>query len=410
MKLALHWKILIGGIVGVLLGLLSRFFGFEAFVTTQVYVIGEVFLRALMMIIVPLIFSSIVCGIGNIRSVERIGLLMSKTAVYMLGTTTVAVLLGLGTALFLQPGLGSEVPLSRQLMDFSLQVHGWRDIFIQIVPKNPIEAMVQSQMLPVILFSLLFGFFMTKINETQYAALRILFQGVFEVMMKLTHFVVGFAPYGVCAIVAKVVAQTGLNAVVPLAQFLLAVVLGLGVHSLIFLPLLLWIGGVHPIRLFKAVSSALLMGFSTSSSSATLPVTMDVVERNAGVSNRISSFVLPLGTGMNMNGTALYESLTALFIAQVYGIDLSVAQQVGVVVLSVLAGIGTAGVPMAGLAMLTVILQTIGLPLEGIGLVLAVEPLLGMLRTAVNIWGTSCGAALIARSEKEPLTVAFKSR
>ena len=204
------------------------------------------------------------------------------------------------------------------------------------------------------------------------------------------------------ALIAKIVTQTGLDVFLPLASYMLSVVAALFIHAIITLPLLLYfIGGISPFAHFKAMSSALLTAFSTSSSSATLPLTMSSIEENAGASNKVSSFVLPLGATINMDGTALYECVAAMFIAQVYGIDLSFGQQFIVVFTALLASIGAAGIPMAGLVMMTIILKAVGLPLEGLGLILAVDRILDMIRTSVNVWSDSCGTVIIAKSEGE---------
>ncbi len=220
--------------------------------------------------------------------------------------------------------------------------------------------------------------------------------------MRITDLIMRFAPLGVFALVARTVMDTGLAAFGPLALFVLTVVLALGVHFLVVLPLLLYfIGGVSPLRHYQAMGAALLTAFSTASSSATLPVTMECVEKNAGVSNKISSFVLPLGATVNMDGTALYECVAALFIAQAYGIELSMGTQFLVVLLALLTSIGVAGIPAASLVAIAIILGAVGLPLEGTGLILAVDRILDMLRTAVNVFSDSCGAVIIARSEGE---------
>jgi Na+/H+-dicarboxylate symporter len=226
-------------------------------------------------------------------------------------------------------------------------------------------------------------------------------------MMKLTHFIILFAPIGVFGLVAKLVATSGVGVFLDLGVYAITVVAGLLVHACVTLPVLLVLvgKGVSPVKHVKAMAAALLTAFSTSSSSATLPLTMESVEKNAGVSNKISSFVLPLGATINMDGTALYECVAAMFIAQAYGIDLGLGQQFVVVITALLVSIGAAGIPMAGLVMMVVILRAVGLPLEGVGLILAVDRILDMCRTTVNVWSDSCGAVVIARTEGETLNV-----
>jgi Na+/H+-dicarboxylate symporter len=271
-----------------------------------------------------------------------------------------------------------------------------------MIPTNVVEAAAQGQMLGLIFFSLLYGFFLTRITEDYAEAQYNFFQGMFEIMMRITDLIMRFAPLGVFALVARTIMDTGLAAFAPLALFFLTVVLALAVHFLVVLPLLLYfLGGVNPLRHYPAMGAALLTAFSTASSSATLPVTMECVEKNAGVSNKVTSFVLPLGATVNMDGTALYECVAALFIAQAYGIELSMGTQFLVVLLALLTSIGVAGIPAASLVAISIILGAVGLPLEGIGLILAVDRILDMMRTAVNVFSDSCGAIIIARSEGE---------
>jgi Na+/H+-dicarboxylate symporter len=275
-------------------------------------------------------------------------------------------------------------------------------IFLRMVPTNVVAAAADGQMLGLIFFSLLFGFFMTKIEDTYAENLYKFWQGMFQVMMKITDWVMKFAPIGVFGLVAKVVASTGYSAFVPLAWFFVSVLVGLAVHFFVVLPLLLLlVGRVHPLRHFRAMAPALLTAFSTSSSAATLPLTMECVEKNAGVSNRISSFVLPLGATVNMDGTALYECVAAMFIAQAYGIELGFVQQFTIVVMALVTSIGVAAIPSASLVAIAIILAAIGLPVEAIGLILAVDRVLDMCRTSVNIFSDSCGAVIIARRTGE---------
>jgi Na+/H+-dicarboxylate symporter len=275
-------------------------------------------------------------------------------------------------------------------------------IFVRMVPTNIVSAAANGQMLGLIFFSLLFGFFMTKIQE-DYAETQFNFwQGIYETMMRITDWVMVFAPIGVFALVAKVVASTGFDAFMPLLWFFLSVVLALAIHFFLTLPLLLrFVAGVNPLRHYRAMMPALLTSFSTASSSATLPITMECVEKNAGVSNRTSSFVLPLGATVNMDGTALYECVAAMFIAQAYGIELGFTTQFTIVLVALLTSIGVAGIPAASLVAISIILAAIGLPAEGIGLILAVDRILDMLRTSTNVFSDSCGAVIIGKLQGE---------
>jgi Na+/H+-dicarboxylate symporter len=401
-RIALHWQILIFLILAVVYALL-----FEAQVQ-YVSWMGEVFLRALKMIIVPLIFSSIVKGITGIGNAENLGRLGMKTIVYYLTTSTLAIVTGLFMVNLIAPGVGADLGLSKQVEGLEVFDRSFTDTLINIVPENIIDAMATADMLSIIFFSILFGFFITKTKKKHQESLTRFFDALFAVMMKITMFVIRFTPLGVFGIVAKVVSET--PSVTEFAGrmglYMLTVVASLFIHAFISLPLLLkFLGKAHPVKHFKALTTPLLTAFSTSSSSATLPLTMNAVECNAGVSNKVSSFTLPLGATINMDGTALYECVAAMFIAQAYGVDLSLWQQGIVVATALLASIGAAGIPMAGLVMITVILSAVGLPLEGVGLILAVDRVLDMFRTATNVWSDSCGAVIIAKSEKEKLKV-----
>jgi Na+/H+-dicarboxylate symporter len=372
------------------------------------------FLNALKMIIVPLIVSSIITGIAGIGGRGTVGRLGWKTLLYYFSTSLLAILVGLVAVNIMQPGIVDGEPAKdivaldeTDLSSIEQRVAGKGagdvvEIFIRMIPTNIVAAAAEGQMLGLIFFSLLFGYFMTRIEEGRGKLLFDFWQGIFSVMMKITDWVMLFAPLGVFALVAKVVAVTGFEAFRPLLVFFFTVLGALAVHMLITLPLLLrFIARVDPRRQFSAMSPALLTAFSTASSSATLPVTLDCVENRAGVSNRTTSFVLPLGATVNMDGTALYECVAAMFIAQAYGIELGFATQFTVVLVALLTSIGVAGIPAASLVAITIILSTIGLPVEAVGLILAVDRVLDMCRTSVNVFSDSCGAVLIGRTEGE---------
>ncbi len=402
MKLKLHWQIFIGLAAGILLGFLSRGLNFEPVVTEKISVLGDIFIRALRMVILPLIVSSIISGVTSIGSAESFGRLSLKTFSYYILTSLLAIVTGLILVNLIHPGVGAQLGLQQVPEELHANVEKIGDTLMNIIPTNPLAAMVRGEMLPTIFFSLLFGFFITRAPEPYRGHLTDFFQGIFEVMMRLTHFIIRFTPIGVFALIAKIIAQTGFDVFAPLATYMVVVIAALAIHATITLPaLLVIIGRINPIAHFKALSAALMTAFSTASSSATLPLTMDAVENNAGVSNKITSFVLPLGATINMDGTALYECVAAMFIAQVYGIDLSFFQQFIVVITALLASIGAAGIPMAGLVMITIVLRAVGLPLEGVGLILAVDRILDMMRTSVNVWSDSCGSVIIAKSEGE---------
>ena len=402
MKLKLHWQITIALVLGILFGFLSRGFHFESFVTSKLAVLGTLFIRALRMVIVPLIVSSIISGVTSIGSAQNLGRMGLKTFSYYISTSILAILTGLFMVNMVRPGLGAEIGLQETPEGLAENAPTLIDTLLGIIPTNPLQAMVNGDMVPTIFFSLLFGFFITQAPAPYRQQLTDLFQGIIAVMMKLTHLIIRFTPLVVFAYMARTIAQTGFDVILPLATYMITVTASLAIHAMITLPLLLLlIGGINPLAHARAMSAALLTAFSTSSSSATLPLTMQCVEENAGASNKTSSFVLPLGATINMDGTALYECVAAMFIAQVYGIELTFGQQIVVVFTALLASIGAAGIPMAGLVMITVILGAVGLPLEGVGLILAVDRILDMMRTAVNVWSDSCGTVIIARTEGE---------
>jgi Na+/H+-dicarboxylate symporter len=414
LRLKLHWQILIALALAIVVGLLvgqdGLLFGIN--VVAAFDFVGQLFLNALKMLIVPLIVSSIIVGVAGIGGSDALGRLGGKTLGYYALTSTLAILAGLLVVNLIQPGVVDGSPeevfgLSENTAELqeSLSDKGADDIvaiFLRMIPTNVVAAASAGQMLGLIFFSLLYGFFLTRVAN-QYAEVQYNFwQGMFEIMMRITDLVMRFAPLGVFALVAETVANTGLAAFAPLAKFFFTVVAALAIHFFLVLPMLLrFLGGVKPLRHYRAVSPALLTAFSTASSSATLPVTMECVEKNAGVSNKTTSFVLPLGATVNMDGTALYECVAVMFIAQAYGIELSLATQFTVVLLALLTSIGVAGIPAASLVAISIILSAVGLPLEGIGLILAVDRVLDMMRTAVNVTSDSCGAVIIAKSEGE---------
>lgn len=417
-KLKLHWKILIAIVLAAICGYFSGTeSGIAGISFYQVYdFLGTLFLNALKMIIVPLIMASIITGIANIGSGDDLGRLGSKTLAYYALTSLLAILAGLFFVNIISPGIvdgiavGERLNLGLNSTDVAAEVAKVNgrgggdivDIFLRMVPTNIVAAAAEGQMLGLIFFSLVFGFFMTQIPQKQSEGMLNFWQGVSETMMKITMWVMSYAPYGVFGLVAKTVAATGFGAFEPMMWFFCTAIVALGFHAFVTLPLLLkFVGKVNPARHFKAMAPALLTGFSTASSSATLPLTMECVEKNAKVSERTTSFVLPLGATINMDGTALYECVAAMFLAQAYGLEMSFVTQFTVVLIALLTSIGVAGIPSASLVAITVILAAIGLPVEAIGLLMVTDRVLDMCRTAINIFSDSCGAILIGKSEGE---------
>jgi len=370
---------------------------------------GIIFLKALKMLIIPLILMSIISGIANIGSAGNLGRLGLKTLLYYLMTSTIAIIIGLFLVNIIKPGAGLDRAYATNV-DLPEQIsHSLSDTLLNIIPENIFTALVENQMLSVIFFAILFGFFITRINSKSRVILTDFFNASFEVMMKITMFIIIFTPFGVFGLVTEIVAEQSGKLTEffnILGLYALTVLVALFIHAAIILPLLLkFIAKVNPWAHFKAMRAALLTAFSTSSSGATLSLTMESVEHNSGVSNKISGFTLPLGATINMDGTALYEAVAALFIAQVYGFDLGIMQQVIIVITALLVSIGAAGIPMAGLFMITIILTAVDLPLAGIALILPIDRILDMFRTSVNVWSDSCGAVIVAKTEGESLKI-----
>jgi proton glutamate symport protein len=382
----LHWQILLGMAVGAAAGGL---FGEQV---RFVAPLGDVFLRLLRMVIVPLVFSSLVvgtCGLGDASGIGRIGL---KALAYYTASSAAAILSGLVAVNVVRPGVGVDLPLRATPEGIDVGVKSLGETFLRIIPENPLAAMAEGDILAIIFFALLVGLFTNRLPESGRRPIVVLMQAVFDLMMRITDFVVRLAPIGVFALMAKIIGTTGFATLAPLLEYMLTVVISLTVHALVTLPLALFLfARVWPVAYARAVAPALATAFSTASSSATLPLTIDCVEKRAGVPNSVSSFVLPLGATVNMDGTALYECVAAIFIAQAYGISLGLGDQLLVFV--------TAGIPMAGLVMIVIVLRAVGLPIEGVGLILAVDRVLDMCRTSVNVWSDTVGAVVIARWE-----------
>ena len=420
LRLKLHTQIFLALVLAVVAGLLTdpdtRLLGVSLFAAYDF--IGSMFLNALRMLIVPIITSSIITGIAGIGSSEALGRLGGKTFAYYMMTSFLAIVVGILAVNMIQPGIVDGEP-AREILGLSAEhaadvaekvgnhdASSLTNVFLSMIPPNIVAAAADGQLLGLIFFSLLYGFYMTRIGD-EYAQIQYKFWcGVYEIVMRLTELVMKFAPIGVFALVAKVVAGIGQEDLGSLVQslglFFITVVLSLSFHAFVTLPLLLaTLGRVNPLRHYKAMVTALLTAFSTASSSATLPLTIECVRDNAGVSNRVSSFVLPLGATINMDGTALYECVAAIFIAQAFGLELTFVTQFTILLIALLTSIGVAGIPAASLVAITIILSAIGLPLEAVGVILAVDRVLDMFRTSVNVFSDSCGAVIIARSEGE---------
>jgi DAACS family dicarboxylate/amino acid:cation (Na+ or H+) symporter len=390
--------------------------------------IGDLFMRALKMLIVPLIVTSVVSGIASLQGVKGFGRLGMKTAAFFLGSSTLAILLGLVLVNTIRPGLTGGEPntVIREAFEQSAATAGdkavdtvanaggrtagdFLGVFRAMFPENVISAATDNgQMLGVIVFSILFAVAITRLPGAEMRTIREFFQAACDAMVVLTRWVMALAPIGVFALILPVVFATGAELFANLGKYFLTVLLALLIHLCIVLPCVLrFVGGINPWAHLRAMRPALLLAFSTASSSGTLPVTMRCVEDGCGVSKRVTSFTLPLGATVNMDGTALYECVAVIFVAQVMGVQLGLAGQFFVVVAALLTSIGVAGIPSASLVAILLILKSSGVPGAETAVValLSVDRLLDMSRTAVNVFSDSCAAAIIAKTEGEPLKV-----
>lgn len=411
----LHTRMLIGFLVGTGAGIAANFFAADAgwlegligYVTDPV---GQLFLRLLFMLVIPLVFSALILGvveIGDPRSLGRIG---GKTLLWILVVTTFAVTIGLVMVNLLEPGRGLPPEVGEQLLaeaseragEIAARREGISGIalLLNIVPRNPVAAAANGDLIAVMFFALMFGIAATVVQSDGTRSFVGAVQGVYDICLKLIGWIIELAPYAVAALLFSITAKLGVDVLVQLARFVGTVLLALGIHFFVVFPLLLrFVGGVSPLAFFRGAEPALLTAFSTSSSSATLPTTLAVTEERLGVPRRVARFVCTLGATANMNGTALFEGVTVLFLAQFFGVELSLVQQVTILALCILGGIGAAGVPGGSLPVIAMILAMFGIPPEGIGLILGVDRLLDMCRTVVNVGGDMVGSVVIARSE-----------
>ena len=399
----LHWQVLLGMILGVIAGVV----GGDAIVP-YVGWLGTLFMKLLRMVIVPLILTSIVSGVASIGGGRSLGRMFGKTLGYYALSSLLAIFVGLTVVNLIQPGAGADLTdaSSQSLPENLTTVSSPIDLLLDIVPANFVGAAADGKMLSVIFFAIVFGMAIGGLPDRHRQVMTELFDAAFHAMMRLTSGIIAFVPLGVFGLMTKAIADFGLGAFKPMALYMLTIAVGLTLHLFLVLPLLLKVlGKINPIVHFRNMIEPLLLAFSTSSSAATLPVTLRTVEKKVGVSNRVTSFVLPMGATVNMDGTALYECAGVLFISQVLGFELTLAQQGIVVLTALLASIGAAAVPSAGLVIIFIVLEAVGLRGEEVnllvGFMLAVDRPLDMYRTSVNIFSDSCGAAIIARSEGE---------
>ena len=404
-------RIIIGMFAGIALGiLLQALLPGSSFVhdylTNGLFLIGgKMFVASLKMLVVPLVFVSLVCGTSALADPSKLGRLGGKSIMLYLLTTAIAISLAISVALMVGPGEGTQLTTAANFNPKAAP--SLIDVIINLVPTNPIDAMSSGNMLQIIVFALLFGIACSLAGE---AGKRVsnFFNDLSEVIMKLVILLMNLAPYGVFFLMAKLFSEIGAGTIFNLIKYFAVVLVVLLIHGLVSYPLLLkTFSGLNPVIFLRKMRDAVLFAFSTSSSNATIPVTMETATQKMGVNNNVASFTVPLGATINMDGTAIMQGVATVFIAQVYGIGLELSDYLLVILTATLASIGTAGVPGVGLIMLAMVLQQVGLPVEGIGLIIGVDRLLDMTRTAVNVTGDCMVTCIVAKSEKEMDLEAF---
>ena len=410
MRLKLHWQILIAMAVGVSIGVIFQIiYKGEpgGWIFNLITGMGTVFIRLLKMVIVPLIFSSIVSGVSSVGEGKGIGRLGIKTFAYYLFSSLFAIMIGMTLANIVKPGVGANIPVNTTFDPQNLQTPSSPgEILVKMIPLNPIEAASSGHMLGIIFFSIFLGVAITKVRPQSQEFLKKLFNSFFDVMMKITEYIIKLAPLGILGLITQAVSSAGVGLFKSLGLYMFTILSGFSLHMFLVLPIIFYLTTrINPLLHFKAMTSAMLTAFSTCSSNATLPITMSNVEKKAGVSNTVSSFVLPMGATVNMNGTALYECAGVIFISQVLGMKLTLAQQFLIVLTALLSAIGAAGIPAAGVVVIFIVTQAVGFKDTDVGLIigtmLAVDRPIDMFRTTVNIFSDSVGAVIIAKSEGE---------
>lgn len=394
MAIPLWMQILFGMILGIAVGLLL---GEQA---SYLKPIGTLFVNTIKMLIVPLVFCSLIVGVTSMQDTARMGRIGFKSFAFYLGTTSIAITVGLAVGYLIKPGAGLALEASKNVAT-AKPAPSIAETLVNIIPTNPVAALANGQILQVIVFAVFLGVALVLIGEHGKPAIK-MFESLAEAMYKLTDMVMKLAPYGVFGLMAWVAGAYGIEMLLPLIKVIVAVYIGCLLHIVGFYSFILKVfAGLSPIQFFKGIRDALAVAFTTSSSAGTLPASMKCASEYLGVHKKISSFVLPLGTTINMDGTALYQGVTALFVAQAFGIDLTWVDYLTIILTATLASIGTAGVPGAGLVMLTLVLTTVGLPLEGVALIAGIDRILDMARTVVNVSGDLVATTVIAKSENE---------
>lgn len=402
-KFSLTARVIIGMVSGILIGLLLRtLFPENAFVQEYIvdglfHVGGAIFIASLKMLVVPLVFVSLVCGTSSLKDISTLGRLGGKTVLFYLVTTCIAITLAITMGNIFQPGAGADLTAASTFA--SSEAPSLGNVIIGMFPTNPIQSMAEGNTLQIIVFAILFGVAISAAGEPG-ERIAAVFQDLNEVIMKLVTILMNLAPYGVFFLMAKLFVGLGVDAIWNLAGYFLVLTATLLIHGLVVYSLFLKVfTGLSPLKFLKKMEDAVMFAFSTASSNATIPVTMETATHRMGVKNRVASFTVPLGATINMDGTAIMQGVATAFIAQAYGIDLTMGDYLTVILTATLASIGTAGVPGVGLIMLAMVLNQVGLPVEGIALIMGVDRLLDMIRTAVNITGDTAVSVIVAKSE-----------
>lgn len=397
-NLLLWKKIAVALVLGAILGIALNVTGNQA-VATSIKLVGTAFVAAIKMLIVPLVFVSLVCGMTSVSDMARMGRIGIKTVAFYLGTTAFAITIGVALALIIQPGVG--IALGEAAPVEAREAPSFIKTLIGIIPTNPVAAAADGNVLQIIFFAILFGLAINLAGEPA-KPLRKVFDSLNSAILKLTEIVISFAPYGVFALIAWVAGTYGLDVLLPLGKVILALYLGCLIHAVVvYGGLVSLVAKLNPVRFFQGVVEPQMVAFTSTSSSGTLPVTMTAVQQNLGAGRSVSSFTLPLGATINMDGTCMYQGVAAIFVAQAFGVDLSTTDYVTIILTSTLASIGTAGVPGAGLVMLSLVLTSVGLPLEGVAIIAGIDRILDMARTALNVTGDAACTVLVAKSEDD---------
>ncbi|QII47709.1 dicarboxylate/amino acid:cation symporter [Bacillus paralicheniformis] len=401
MKLAT--KIIIALLLGAAVGIILNVTSPDLFSKLNTFLfgpLGTIFLNLIKMLVVPIVFFSLTLGVAGLGDPKKLGRIGAKTISFFLVTTAIAIMIGLVLALVIKPGTIGTYDTSAA--EYSAQkAPSIAETLLNIIPTNPVQAMAEGNMLQIIAFSILVGLGITMLGKKADALLKVVEQGN-DLMMYLVNLVMKFAPYGTFGLIAGAIGSQGWDAIKAMGLYMIVVIVALFIHTIVtYGSAIAFLAKRNPLTFFKDFSEVMLVAFSTSSSNATLPVSMDVAQRKLKVPEPISSFVQPLGATINMDGTAIMQGVATVFIAQVYGYDLTFTQLLTVVLTAVLASIGTAGVPGVGLILLAMVLQTVGLPVEGIALILGIDRLLDMIRTAVNTTGDAACAVIVTETEKK---------